>query len=174
MIYTPATRLALQIAEEAHRGQTDSAGFPYILHPILVAEQQKIEAAVVAALLHDVCEDCGITLKELLDRGVPKEAVEAVRLLTHRKGVPYLDYIRAMRSNKIAVAVKLADLDMNLEPARLEMCPKERKERLKKKEPLAVVAGAPVSLLTDWKDLLLLEKVFWHAAARRGQGRDSR
>ena len=54
MIYTPATRLALQIAEEAHRGQTDSAGFPYILHPILVAEQQKIEAAVVAALLHDV------------------------------------------------------------------------------------------------------------------------
>lgn len=86
MIYTPATRLALQIAEEAHRGQTDSAGFPYILHPILVAEQQKIEAAVVAALLHDVCEDCGITLKELLDRGVPKEAVEAVRLLTHRKG----------------------------------------------------------------------------------------
>lgn len=59
MIYTPATRLALQIAEEAHRGQTDSAGFPYILHPILVAEQQKIEAAVVAALLHDVCEDCG-------------------------------------------------------------------------------------------------------------------
>ena len=97
MIYTPATRLALQIAEEAHRGQTDSAGFPYILHPILVAEQQKIEAAVVAALLHDVCEDCGITLKELLDRGVPKEAVEAVRLLTHRKGVPYLDYIRAMQ-----------------------------------------------------------------------------
>ena len=90
MIYTPATRLALQIAEEAHRGQTDSAGFPYILHPILVAEQQKIEAAVVAALLHDVCEDCGITLKELLDRGVPKEAVEAVRLLTHRKGVPYI------------------------------------------------------------------------------------
>ena len=136
MIYTPATRLALQIAEEAHRGQTDSAGFPYILHPILVAEQQKIEAAVVAALLHDVCEDCGITLKELLDRGVPKEAVEAVRLLTHRKGVPYLDYIRAMRSNKIAVAVKLADLDMNLEPARLEMCPKERKERLKKKSDI--------------------------------------
>ena len=79
MIYTPATRLALQIAEEAHRGQTDSAGFPYILHPILVAEQQKIEAAVVAALLHDVCEDCGITLKELLDRGVPKEAVEALK-----------------------------------------------------------------------------------------------
>lgn len=67
---------------------------------------------------------------------MPKEAVEAVRLLTHRKGVPYLDYIRAMRSNKIAVAVKLADLDMNLEPARLEMCPKERKERLKKKSDI--------------------------------------
>lgn len=133
MIYTPATRLALQIAEEAHRGQTDSAGFPYILHPILVAEQQKSEMAVVAALLHDVCEDCGISPEELLERGVPGEAVEAVRLLTHREGVPYLDYIRAMRGNKIAVAVKLADLDMNLEPARLEMCPEERKERLEKK-----------------------------------------
>lgn len=133
MIYSPATRLALQIAEEAHRSQTDSAGFPYILHPVLVAEQQKSETAVVAALLHDVCEDCGISPEELLERGVSKEAVEAVRLLTHRKGVPYLDYIRAMRGNKIAVAVKLADLDMNLEPARLAMCPEERKERLEKK-----------------------------------------
>jgi len=133
MIYSPATRLALQIAEEAHRGQTDSAGFPYILHPILVAEQQKSETAVVSALLHDVCEDCGISPEELLERGVSKEAVEAVRLLTHRKGVPYLDYIRAMRGNKIAVAVKLADLDM---VARLEMCPEERKERLEKKSDI--------------------------------------
>lgn len=40
------------------------------------------------------------------------------------------------RPDKIAVAVKLADLDMNLEPARLEMCPKERKERLKKKSDI--------------------------------------
>lgn len=76
----------------------------------------------------------GITLKELLDRGVPKEAVEAVRLLTHRKGVPYLDYIRAMRSNKIAVAVKLADLDMNLEPARAGDVPEGAEGTTEEKE----------------------------------------
>ena len=65
-------RQAYRFADEAHLGQLRNNGEPYITHPIAVAAQcaeWKIDAqALMAALLHDALEDCGVTKAELIER----------------------------------------------------------------------------------------------------------
>jgi len=65
----PATTQALELALDAHKGQTRKSGEPYIVHPILVAAiTAKIsndEKMVQAALLHDVVEDTSYTIEDL-------------------------------------------------------------------------------------------------------------
>lgn len=118
MIYTELTNKALKLAYEAHHGQVDKGGVPYIFHPIHLAEQMEDETAACAALLHDVVEDTSVTL-ERLAREFPREVVEAVRLLTREKGTDYFDYVRAIRQNPVARAVKRADLVHNADESRL-------------------------------------------------------
>jgi len=48
---------AIEIAVEAHKGQTDKAGMPYILHPLRLMFQMKTDNEKIAAVLHDVVED---------------------------------------------------------------------------------------------------------------------
>lgn len=134
MIYTKFTKRALEVAMRAHKDQTDPAGFPYILHPILVAEKQTEEMAAVAALLHDVVEDSDFDVRDLYEFGFPEKVVEAVKALTHKKGEPYDQYIERVKRNQIATAVKLADLEQNMDQARLAMCAEERRARLEKKQ----------------------------------------
>ena len=117
MIYTPMTRKAMTIAYQAHHGQTDKAGLPYIHHPLHLAEQMDDEITCTVALLHDTVEDTAVTLEDLA-REFPPEVVEAVTLLTHGEDVEYFDYVRAIRKNPIAAQVKLADLRHNSDPSR--------------------------------------------------------
>jgi len=121
MIYTELTKKALRIAYDAHEGQVDRTGLPYIFHPYHLATQMSDEASICAAFLHDVVEDTEITFDDLIERGIPAEIVEAVRLLTHDEAVPYMDYVRNIRDsgNPVAIAVKLADLRHNSDPARM-------------------------------------------------------
>ena len=112
MIYTPMTKKALCLAYRAHHGQMDKSGLPYIHHPLHLAEQMADEISCAAALLHDTVEDTDITLAELA-KEFPPEVVEAVNLLTHKPGTDYYDYVRAIRANPAATAVKLADLRHN-------------------------------------------------------------
>lgn len=130
MIYTDMTKKAMKIAYKAHAGQTDKSGIPYVFHPLHVAEQMKDEPSTTAALLHDVPEDTGITLLDLEKAGFPKAVLEAVALLTRGSEVPYLDYIRKLKENSVARAVKLADLIHNSDISRLDAVTKEDKERL--------------------------------------------
>ena len=67
MIYTELTIKAMKTAYNAHMGQTDISGVPYIFHPYHLAEQMNTEETVCAALLHDVAEDTDITLEQLAD-----------------------------------------------------------------------------------------------------------
>lgn len=122
MIYTPLTLKAMQVAYAAHHGQLDRCGAPYVFHPFHLAEQMTDEATTCAALLHDVVEDTDMTLDDLA-RDFPPEVVEAVRLLTHTEDVDYFDYVRAIRGNPIATAVKLADLAHNSDSARAALTP---------------------------------------------------
>lgn len=107
------------VAYNAHHGQTDPSGVPYIFHPLHLAEQMTDEVTVAAALLHDVIEDTPITLEDLRREGFPESVLNVVDLLTHKEGVPYLDYVRALKGNPAAKAIKLADLTHNSNVTRL-------------------------------------------------------
>ena len=134
MIYTKLTKKALLTAYEAHRGQYDRTGLPYIFHPYHLAEQMDDEYSVCTALLHDVVEDTDISIEGLKKAGFPDEVLKAVELLTHKDGVDYFDYVRAIRSDPLAVKVKLADLEHNSDATRLGNITDRDRERLEKYE----------------------------------------
>ena len=117
MIYTSLTLKAMDLAYAAHHGQRDKSGAPYIFHPIHLAEQMDDEFSCCAALLHDVVEDTEVTLEDLR-KDLPEEVVEAVRLLTHEKWMPDLEYLTAIKANPIALKVKLADNAHNADQTR--------------------------------------------------------
>lgn len=119
MIYTALTNKAMKIAYNAHHGQVDKSGIPYIFHPYHLAEQMTDEYTTCVALLHDVVEDTSVTLEQLAEI-FPKEVVDAVALLTHEKGTDYFAYVKKIRTNPIARTVKLADLTHNCDQSRLE------------------------------------------------------
>lgn len=132
MIYTALTKKAMQIAYAAHHGQTDKTGVPYIFHPMHLAEQMEDEYSACAALLHDVVEDTELTFSDLEAEGFPAEVIEALKLLTHDPAVPYLDYVKAVRPNPIARAVKLADLRHNSDLTRLDTVDERALQRVEK------------------------------------------
>ena len=78
MIYTTLTKKAMKIAYQAHHGQVDAGGDPYVFHAFHLAEQMEDEITVCAALLHDVLEDTEMTLEEL-QQEFPREVTEIVR-----------------------------------------------------------------------------------------------
>ena len=135
MIYTPLTYKAMHIAYNAHQGQLDKSGAPYIFHPIHLAEQMTDEKTVCVALLHDVVEDTEYTFEDLINMGFPNEVIEALKLLTHADDVPYMDYVKALSVNPIAKAVKIADLTHNSDTSRLDVVDEwalKREEKYKK------------------------------------------
>ncbi len=121
MIYTEKTKKALQLCFDAHKKQTDKSGLPYVFHPFHLAEQMETEETTIVALLHDVVEDTDYTLAELSEEGFGDAVIEALALLTHDKSVDYMDYVRAIKQNPIAKAVKLADLRHNSDLSRLDV-----------------------------------------------------
>ena len=134
MIYTDNTRKAMKIAFDAHMGQFDKSGVPYILHPIHFAEQMETEEECIVALLHDTVEDTEVTF-ELLEKEFSKTVIDALKLLTHEKTVEYMEYVKKIKDNFIARKVKLADLHHNSDLTRLlEVTPKDLKriEKYKK------------------------------------------
>ena len=118
---------ALQIAAQAHEGQKDKEGRPYILHSVRVMSRVEGEEAQIVAVLHDVVEDTKVTLDDLRRAGFSEEILAAVQCVTHRKEEPYADYVVASKHNPIARQVKLGDLADNwrldrtiLRPERLQ------------------------------------------------------
>ena len=121
MIYTSMTNRAMRVAYEAHLGQKDRSGQPYIFHPYHLAEQMTDEVSTCAALLHDVVEDTALTLEDL-QRQFPDEVTELVRLLTHEDGTDYFEYVRALRDHPLARKIKLADIEHNSDETRFAGC----------------------------------------------------
>lgn len=132
MIYTPLTKKALIIAYEAHKDQFDKSGIPYVFHPVHLAEQMNDEYTTCVALLHDVVEDSKYTLQDLIDQGFPNEVIDAVKVLTHNKNIPYIDYIDSIKSNPIARKVKIEDLKHNSDITRLNQITEKDLERIEK------------------------------------------
>ena len=126
MIYTDKTKKAIKLCYEAHLGQVDKSGLPYVHHPLHLAEQMSDEDTTVVALLHDVVEDTRYTLDDLKAMDFGPDIIEAIRVMTHDDSVPYMDYVREIAKNPIARQVKLADLAHNSDLTRLDHEPTER------------------------------------------------
>ena len=113
-------QLALEFAKDKHKGQKRIGGDDYITHPMAVYEIVKSqgfdENFQIAALFHDLLEDTDATEEEILKCG-NQEILEAVNLLTKKKGYDMSEYISAIKHNPIAFAVKAADRLHNLQCA---------------------------------------------------------
>lgn len=125
MIYTDKTKRAMKLCYEAHAGQTDKSGLPYVHHPLHLAEQMDDEDSTVTALLHDVVEDTHYSIEDLQGMGFGDNVIEALKLLTHDPAVPYMEYVRKIGTNPLATKVKLADLAHNSDTTRLDHEPTE-------------------------------------------------
>lgn len=128
MVYTELTNKAMKIAYDAHHGQFDKGGIPYIYHPIHLAEQMDNEIECVCALLHDVVEDTNVTFEDL-EKDFPKEVIDVLKLLTHEDGIEYMDYVRKIKTNEVATKVKLADIKHNYDKSRLTKLPDSLKAK---------------------------------------------
>lgn len=123
---------AYKLAEEAHKGQLDKGGNPYIEHPVRVAQMCKSLEAKTAAMLHDVIEDTSLTEDDLYRAGFDEKIVQTVVDLTRKDGETYMDFIRRLSVNELAREVKIADLHDNMDVSRLNDIKENDVERLKK------------------------------------------
>jgi len=123
---------AIGIALEAHRGQRDRTGAPYILHPMRVMAGVDSDIEKIVAILHDVVEDTDWTFERLTQEGFPDEVIEALKCVTKCEGEEYEDFVKRSASNEIARIVKLADLEHNMDARRLSNVTEKDVERLKK------------------------------------------
>ena len=110
---------AYEIAKKDHLGQVDKAGEDYIKHPEKVASFVKTDEEKAVAYLHDVIEDTELTLEDLNKYDFSKEVLEAVDIITKKRGEDYQSYLNSVKKNKLARAVKLADLRHNSDLTRL-------------------------------------------------------
>lgn len=110
---------AVKLAEKAHQGQLDKGGQPYILHARRVMERCGTEEEKITAILHDVMEDTPYTPDDLRREGFSEEILVALLCLTRREGEDYMRYIERVCKNPLAVRVKYADLEDNMDLRRI-------------------------------------------------------
>lgn len=111
--------LAIAVATDAHKGQYDKGGKPYILHPTAVAESLDDTEQKIIAYLHDVCEDTPLTIDDLSKMGFTASILHSIQLLTKERNMPYEEYLKRIKTNKNATEVKKADLTHNMDISRI-------------------------------------------------------
>ncbi|HWX22349.1 MAG TPA: GTP pyrophosphokinase [Candidatus Binatia bacterium] len=123
---------AIGIAMEAHRGQKDRYGAPYILHPLRVMGRVETPAEKTVAILHDVVEDTDWTLEALKGEGFSEEVLAALDGVTKREGEAYEDFVKRSARHPLARRVKAADLEDNMDVRRMREVAAKDGERLEK------------------------------------------
>ena len=136
---------AIQIATNAHTGQFDKGGKPYILHPLHLMNQLLFDTQLATiAVLHDAIEDSDgeVTISMLQNEGFSERVCCAVDLLTHRNNSNYLDvYIKGICSNIDAIRVKRKDLEHNSDISRLKGVTQKDLARMEKYHTAFVTLG---------------------------------
>jgi GTP diphosphokinase / guanosine-3',5'-bis(diphosphate) 3'-diphosphatase len=131
-------RDAYRFADEAHLGQFRASGEPYITHPIAVAglcADWKLDAqALMAALMHDAMEDCGVTKSELIERfGAPvADLVDGLTKLDklqfstreESQAESFRKMLLAMARDVRVILIKLADRLHNMRTMEAMAAPK--------------------------------------------------
>lgn len=112
----------LVLATNAHAGQFDRGGNPYILHPLRVMSflKEDDEELRCIALGHDVIEDTDTTYADLEAAGMSPRVIEGIRVLTKVPGETYADYKERVFKSVDAMKVKLCDLRHNSDIRRLK------------------------------------------------------
>jgi (p)ppGpp synthase/HD superfamily hydrolase len=123
---------AIAIAAQAHEGQFDKSGEPYILHPLRMMLRASTLEAKIAAVLHDVVEDTYVTIDALQAKGFSAAVRNAIEAVTKREGEPYLDFVARASRDPIAREVKRLDLEDNMSLLRLAAVSPKDLERLAK------------------------------------------
>lgn len=134
---------ALEIAAQAHSGQKDKAGQPYILHPLRVMQACTADAERIVAILHDVVEDSDWTLDDLRREGLAEDLVVAVDAMTRRRDETYADFVDRAAQHPIARAVKIADLRDNLDMSRIADPTASDRQRTQKYQEALNMLGIP-------------------------------
>ncbi|WP_027611696.1 HD domain-containing protein [Pseudomonas sp. URIL14HWK12:I6] len=129
---TQTLERAISIAATAHAGQVDKGGAPYILHPLKVMLRMTTLEERIVAVLHDVVEDCGISLDDLRKEGFSEEILSAIESVTKVPGESYEDFVDRAAQNPIGRVVKLADLEENSDLSRIASPSWEDLERVEK------------------------------------------
>ncbi len=128
---------AIKFAVNAHIGQVDKAGKPYILHPLAVMLDSAMdtEEKRVVAVLHDTLEDSVTLFPDLAAIGLDKNLIRSLDCLTHHEWEPLEQYYQRILSDPTGIAreVKLADIRHNTSSARMECLTLAEQERLKEK-----------------------------------------
>ena len=110
---------AIMIAAEAHEGQVDKAGAPYILHVLRVMLSLETAEERIAGVLHDIVEDTDWSLEALRAEGFSEDVVRAIDSLTRREGESYEAFVERTGRNALSRRVKLADLIDNCDLRRI-------------------------------------------------------
>jgi len=149
---------AIKIAVEAHTGQVDKGGNPYILHPLRVLLSLNSEEERIVGVLHDVVEDCeGWTWERMGEEGCSDEIIEALKSVSktpeeekqfkkmddpNEKLDHYLEFIKRAKFNKIGRNVKAADIKDNLDISRIDDITESDIDRLNRYKAALKMLGA--------------------------------
>lgn len=124
---------AIAIAAEAHAGQVDKGGEPYILHPLRVMLRLESVEDRIVGVLHDVVEDNATwPLAALRAEGFSDTILEAIDAVTRRDDEDYETFVRRAGRNMIGRRVKLADLADNMELTRIKTPGPEDQARMER------------------------------------------
>lgn len=143
---TPTIEDAIAFAAQKHKGQKDKNGEVYIYHPLSVMRRLETDEERIVGVLHDVIEDCGVTLADLRGMGYSETIVNALDFLTKRpeEDADYSAFIERIRQGPVlAIKVKLADLADNMDPTRrTEDNEKTRKRQAKYQRAVDILTEA--------------------------------
>jgi (p)ppGpp synthase/HD superfamily hydrolase len=166
MAKRPTLQRAIELAIEAHAGQEDLPGEPYITHPMRVmlalADSGEHELRMVG-ILHDAVERGSLTLKQLAKEGFSKDVIRGVELMTHDDDTSYADYVVALKKHRLARLVKLADLRDNADLRHVDMRP----EKFKKDRMRATRYILSARFLTDEIDEKTYRRLMARAESRQ-------
>ena len=123
---------AINIAVQAHHGQVDKAGAPYILHLLRVMLRMNDETEMVVGVLHDIIEDTHWTAADLEAERFPPEVVRVIRLLSKSNSESYEAFIARLAPDPLARRVKITDLEDNMDIRRVTSLSEEDWARLTK------------------------------------------
>lgn len=123
---------AIALAAQAHQGQLDKVGAPYILHPLRVMLRLETTEERIAAVLHDAVEDTPITLDQLRAEGFSEPVLNAIASVTRHESETYEEFVLRAKADPIGRRVKLADLADNSDLSRLPHITDRDRARLEK------------------------------------------